>query len=273
MKTMCHVLGVSESGYYAWRKREPSQRQVENERLTEQISQAFLHGREVYGSPRVHAELRAQGINCGKHRVARLMRQAGLRAIQKQRRVRTTDSHHSDPVAPHLLQRDFTAPAPNRKWLTDIPAVWTAEGWLYLAVVLDVYSRLVVGWAMASHREESLVEAALWMALGRRQPVEELMHHSDRGSQYTSLAYQSVLAQFPIQVSMSGKGDCYDNAMMESFFSSLKTECVNQQVYQSHSEAKLSIFEWIEVFYNRQRRHSSLAYLSPVAYEQQQAHI
>jgi putative transposase len=139
-------------------------------------------------------------------------------------------------------------------------------------VVLDVYSRLVVGWAMASHREESLVEAALWMALGRRRPVEELMHHSDRGSQYTSLAYQVVLAQFHIQVSMSGKGDCYDNAMMESFFSSLKTECVHRQPYQSRSEAKQSIFEWIEVFYNRQRRHSSLAYLSPVAYEQQ-AHV
>jgi len=176
-------------------------------------------------------------------------------------------------VAPNLLQRAFTAPAPNRKWLTDITAVWTAEGWLYLAVVLDVYSRLVVGSSMDSHREESLVEAALWMALGRRQPVEELIHHSDRGSQYTSLAYQVVLAQFHIQVSMSGKGDCYDNAMMESFLSSLKTECVYQHIYQSRSEAKQSIFEWIEVFYNRQRRHSSLAYLSPVAYELQGSHV
>lgn len=266
---MCRVLEVSESGYYAWRKREPSQRQRENERLTEQITQAFHQGRGVYGSPRVQAELRTQGIGCGKHRVARLMRQAGLRAVQKQRRVCTTDSHHTDPVAPNLLQRDFTAPAPNRKWLTDITAVWTTEGWLYLAVVLDVYSRLVVGWAMASHREESLVETALWMALGRRQPVEELLHHSDRGSQYTSLAYQAVLAQFRIQVSMSKKGDCYDNAMMESFFRSLKTECVHRQAYQSRAEAKQSIFEWIEVFYNRQRRHSSLGYRSPVVYEQQ----
>ncbi len=273
MKTMCQVLGVSESGYYAWCKREPSQRQRDNECLTEQIRHAHEQGRQVYGSPRVHAELRAQGIRCGKHRVARLMQQAGLRAIQKRRRICTTDSHHSDPVAPNLLQRDFTAPAPNRKWLTDITAVWTAEGWLYLAVVLDVYSRLVVGWAMASHREESLVEAALWMALGRRQPAEELLHHSDRGSQYTSLAYQAVLAQFQIQVSMSGKGDCYDNAMMESFFSSLKTECVNRQAYQSRAEAKGSIFEWIEVFYNRQRRHSSLAYQSPAAFEQQDSHV
>jgi putative transposase len=272
VKIMCRVLGVSESGYYAWCNRLPSRRQRENERLVEQIRLAYDQGRQVYGSPRIHAELRALGIVCGKHRVARLMQQADLRAVQKRRRVCTTDSQHSDPVAPNLLQRDFTAPAPNRKWLTDITAVWTAEGWLYLAVVLDVYSRLVVGWAMASHREESLVEAALWMALGRRNPAGELMHHSDRGSQYTSLAYQAVLAQFQIQVSMSGKGDCYDNAMMESFFSSLKTECVHRQVYQSHAEAKLSIFEWIEVFYNRQRRHSSLDYLSPAAYEQQ-AHV
>jgi transposase InsO family protein len=270
---MCRVLGVSESGYYAWCRRKPSRRQAANERLVEQIRVAYEQGRQVYGSPRIHAELRAQGIVCGKHRVARLMQRAGLRAVQKQRRVRTTDSQHSDPVAPNLLQRDFTAPAPNRKWLTDITAVWTTGGWLYLAVVLDVYSRLVVGWAMASHREESLVEAALWMALGRRHPAVDLLHHSDRGSQYTSFAYQAVLAQFQIQVSMSGKGNCYDNAMMESFFSSLKTECVHRQVYHSYSEAKLAIFEWIEVFYNRQRRHSSLAYLNPAAYEQQQAHV
>jgi transposase InsO family protein len=273
VKTLCRVLAVSESGYYAWCKREPSRRQLENEHLVEHIRQAYKLGRQVYGSPRIHAELRAQGIICGKHRVERLMRQANLRAIQKRRRICTTDSHHSDPVAPNVLQRDFTAPAPNRKWLTDITAVWTTDGWLYLAVVLDVYSRLVVGWAMSSHRDESLVEEALWMALGWRKPVQELLHHSDRGSQYTSLAYQAVLAQFHIQVSMSGKGDCYDNAMMESFFSSLKTECVHRQVYQSHSEATGSIFEWIEVFYNRQRRHSSLAYLSPAVYEQQQAHV
>jgi transposase InsO family protein len=270
---MCRILAVSESGYYAWGKREPSHRQLENEQLTKQIRQAYEQGRQVYGSPRVHAELRAQGIICGKHRVARLMRQAGLRAIQKRHRTCTTDSQHGDPVAPNVLQRDFTASAPNRKWLTDITAIWTAEGWLYLAVVLDVYSRLIAGWAMASHREESLVEEALLMALGWRKPCQELIHHSDRGSQYTSLAYQMVLAQFHMQVSMSKKGDCYDNAMMESFFSSLKTECVDRQVYQSRSEAKLSVFEWIEVFHNRQRRHSSLAYLSPIAYEQQGSHV
>ncbi len=168
---MCRVLGVSESGYYAWGKRKPSRRQAENEQLIEHIRSAYEQGRYVYGSPRIHAELRAQGIACGKHRVARLMRQVGLRAVQKRRRMCTTDSQHSDPVAPNLLQRDFTAPAPNREWLTDITAVWTAEGWLYLVVVLDVYSRLAVRWAMDPHREESLVEAVLWMAPGRRHPA------------------------------------------------------------------------------------------------------
>jgi putative transposase len=196
-------------GYYAWRKREPSRRQRENEQLTEHIRQAYQQGRHVYGSPRVHAP--AAGIrkgSCVGSAVWRAVwRQADLRAIQKRRRICTTDSHHSDPVAPNVLQRDFTAPARCRKGLTDSTAVWTVEGWLYLAVVLDVYSRLVVGWAMASHRDEGLVEEALWMALGWRKPVAELMHHSDRRSQYTSMAYQAVLAQFQIQVSMSGKGD------------------------------------------------------------------
>ncbi len=170
MKTMCRVLRVSESGYYAWRKRRPSQRQMENERLKEQIHQVFRQGRQVYGSPRVHAELQAQGGSIGKHRVARLMQQAGLQAIHKcRRRMQTTDSKHSDPVAPNLLARDFSAPAPNRKWLTDLTAIWTAQGWLYLAVVLDVYSRVVVGWSMAPHREESLVEAARLHGTGSAQ--------------------------------------------------------------------------------------------------------
>jgi putative transposase len=273
VKIMCRMLAVSESGYDAWGKREPSHRQLENERLTEQIRHAYERGRQVYGSPRVHAELQAQGIICGKHRVERLMRQAGLRAIQKRHRICTTDSRHSEPVAPNVLQRDFTASAPNQKWLTDITAIWTAEGWLYLAVVLDVYSRLVVGWAMDEHRDQHLVESALLMALGWREPAENMLHHSDRGSQYTSQDYQAILTQAGIQVRMSGKGNCYDNAMMESFFSSLKTECVDRQVYESRVQAKLSVFEWIEVFYNRKLRHSSLAYLSPVAYEQQDSHV
>ena len=168
------------------------------------------------------------------------------------------------PVAPHLLERDFSAEAPNRKWLADITDVWTAEGWLYLAVILDVYSRLVVGWARDSHRDEQLTERALLMVLGRCQPADKLLHHSDRGSQYTSHDYQAFLGQAGILASMSGKGNCYDNAMMESFISSLKTECVHRQSYESRSEAKHSIFEWREVVYHRQRRHSSLGYLGPV---------
>jgi len=244
VKTMCQILRVSKSGYFAWCKRKPSHRQVENKQLVEQIHQAYVRGRQVYGNPRVHAELRAQAIVCGKHRVERLMRQANLRTAHQRRRTCTTDSLHGDPVAPNLLQHDFAAPAPNRKWLTDITAIVTTEGYLYLAVVLDVYSQLIVGWAMASHREESLVEEAMRMALGRRNSVEDLLHHSDRGSQYTGLAYQAMrLVQFHIQVSMSRKGNCYDHAMMESFFRSFKMECVDLQAYQSRSEASLSVFK------------------------------
>lgn len=215
----------------------------------EQIRLAYQRGRQVYGSPRIHAELRDQGLRCGKNRVARLMRENGLRVVYKRRHVKTTDSQHALPVAPNLLQRDFNAEAPNRKWLADITDVWTGEGWLYLAVIPDVYSRLIVGWAMDSHRDEPLTERALLMALGRRQPADELLHHSDRGSQYTSHDYQALLAQAGIVVSMRGKGNCYDHAMMESFISSLKTECVHRQSFQSRSEAKQVIFEWIEVMH------------------------
>jgi putative transposase len=186
VKTMCRALSVSESGYYSWKQRGPSQRELEDQRLTEQIRLAYQTGRQVYGSPRIHAELRDQGLRCGKNRVARLMRQAGLRVVHKRRHRTTTDSQHAEPFAPNLLQRDFNAEAPNRKWLADITDIWTAEGWLYLAVILDVYSRLIVGWAMDSHRDEQLTERVLLMALGRRQPADELLHHSDRGSQYTS---------------------------------------------------------------------------------------
>jgi putative transposase len=183
VKPMCRALSVSESGYYAWKQRGPSRRELEDQRLTEQIRLAYHHGRQVSGSPRIHAELQDQGIRGGKNRVARLMRQAGLRVVQKRRHITTTDSQHALPVAPNLLQRDFSAEAPNRKWLADITDVWTTEEWLYLAVILDVYSRLIVGWAMDEHRNEQLTERALLMALGRRRPADELLHHSDRGSQ------------------------------------------------------------------------------------------
>jgi putative transposase len=255
--TMCQVLEVSVSGYYAWKQRAASARMRQVHEATHQ----------VYGSRRIRAELAEQGSSCGRKRVVRLMRQHGLEARRRHRTV-TTDSQHSDPVAPNLLDRDFSAVAPNTKWVTDITGVWTAEGWLFVAVVLDLFSRLVVGWAMAAHRDAQLVEQALQMALLRRHPAAGLLHHSDRGSQYTSGLYQSLLAQIGVQVSMSGKGDCYDNATMESFFSSLKGEWTDWDAYQTRQEAQLSIFEYIEVFYNRQRRHSTLGYLSPVIYEQ-----
>jgi putative transposase len=249
----CRVLAVSESGYSAWRKREPSHRQRANERLTQQIRQASERGRHGSGSPRVPAQLRAQGILCGQHRVARRMQQAGLRAVPTRRRTGTTASRHDAAVAPNGRPRDCTAPAPTRTWLTDITALWTVQGWLYLAVVLDVDARLIVGWAMAAHREESLVAAARWMALSRRKPGEELLHHSERGSQYSSLTSQTVRAPFHMQVSRSSKGDGYDHAMMESFISSLKTACVHRHTYQSPEQAQASILECIAVFANRQR--------------------
>jgi putative transposase len=197
------------------------------------------------------------------------MRQGGLSAQLPRHRTRTTDSQHTDPIAENVLARDFTATAANTKWVADITAIWTMQGWLYLAVVLDIYSRMVVGWAMDAHRDAVLVEKALQMALLRRHPEPGLLHHSDRGSQYTCHDYQQVLAHSGIVVSMSRKGDCYDNALMESFNGTLKTECVARQSFQTRAQARQAIFEYLEVFYNRQRLHSSLGYVSPSSYEQQ----
>jgi putative transposase len=237
--------------------------------LTERITQLYQANRQVYGSPRLHAALRANGHACGKKRVARLMRQCGLSAKLRRHRTRTTDSQHDHPVAENVVGRDFTVTAPNTKWVADITGVWTAGGWLYLAVVLDIYSRMVVGWAMDAHREAVLIENALQMARARRHPEPGLLHHSDRGSQYTCQDYQALLARSGMVVSMSRKGDCYDNALMESFNGKLKTECVERESYQTRSQARRSIFEYLEAFYNRQRLHSSLGYVSPVVYEQQ----
>jgi putative transposase len=265
---MCRVFSVSESGYYAWRKRPACQRKREDALLTEEIWQGFRthHGR--YGSPRLHAELRDRGISCSRKRVARLMREADLSARRKRRRVITTRRDTTHPVAPNVLDRDFTAAEPNTKWTTDITYIPTAQGWLYLAVILDLYSRLVVGWSMSAHCDEELVANALHMALARRRPKAGLLHHSDRGCQYTSTAYRKKLEQAGVVVSMSRKGNCWDNAAMESFFATLKEECVGSVIYQSHEQARRSLFEYLEVYYNRQRRHSTLGYLSPFVYEQ-----
>jgi putative transposase len=264
---MCRVLNVSVSGYYAWKKRPLCAHKREDGELTQRIVQAFTTHRGVYGSPRIVAELRAQGTPCGRRRVMRLMRQAQLcaRATPKHRATTQSDPGAKERIAPNVLNRAFSAPTANCKWVADITAIPTAEGWLYLAVVLDVFSRLVVGWAMAPVQDEHLVEQALRMALGRREPQAELLHHSDRGSEYTSDAYLALLKSWGIQVSMSRTGNCYDNAVMERFFGTLKRECPMQ--FETRQQARGAIFEFIEVFYNRVRRHSALGYLSPVDFE------
>jgi putative transposase len=265
---MCRVLSVSRSGYYAWRKRPASPRKMANDIVLEQIKAAHHKSRQTYGSPRIQAELVAQGIRCGHNRVARLMRLNGLRAKQKRAfKVKTTDSNHHQPVAPNLLDQDFQTDQPDRKWLTDITYIATAEGWLYLAVVLDLYSRRIVGWAMSDRLERQLVIDALLMALQARRPPPGLLHHSDRGSQYASQAYQALLTKHQLRCSMSRAGNCYDNAPMESFFSTLKSELIHHRRYATRAEARADIFEFIEVFYNRFRRHSALAFQSPVMFE------
>ena len=269
---MCRALEVSVSGYYAWRTRTkagPSAHERADAVLSAHIRTAFLAGRGVYGSPRIHAALRTAGVRCARKRVARLMRLHGLAAGRPRRRKpRTTDSQHTQPIAPNVLARDFSAEAPNRKWVADITGIPTRSGWLYLAGILDVYSRRAIGYAMDGCRDERLVETALDMALvGRRPRAGRLIHHSDRGSQYSSTGYRGILEEHGIRMSMSGKGEPYDNALMESFFSTLKAECVERQDFQTPDEARTCIFEYLEVFYNRQRLHSSLGYRSPMAFE------
>ena len=265
---MCNVLGVSESGLYAWRKRPACQRTREDAQLTQEIRQVYATHRGRYGSPRIHRELKDQGRCTSRKRVARLMREAALSARRKQRRVLTTRRDISHPVAPNVLNREFTATEPNQKWVTDITYIPTRQGWLYLAVILDLYSRAVVGWSMSACCDEALATSALHMATCRRRPQAGLLHHSDRGCQYTSHRYRQRLEQAGMIVSMSRKGNCWDNAAMESFFGSLKEECVGNAIYSSHEQARQSLFEYLEVYYNRQRRHSSLGYVSPLTYEQ-----
>ncbi len=267
MTVMCEVLEVSVSGYYAWRKREPSKHSREDAILAEKITVAFQANRRVYGSPRLHAELHAQGLHCARKRVARLMREMGLVAKRPRHRTVTTKREQGAAVAANLLQQDFHADQPNQKWTTDTTYIWTQEGWLYLAVVLDLFSRLVVGWAMAAVQDAALVINALNMALARRCPQAGLLLHSDRGSTYTSESYLALLQHQNITVSMSRTANCYDNAVTEAFFHSFKTECIDQECFQSRTQARQCTFEYIETFYNRTRRHSTLQYLSPVEFE------
>jgi putative transposase len=261
------VLGVSPSGYYAWRKRPPSAREMANQELLKKIKAVFEESGETYGSPRVYRELNRQGVKCSENRIARLMRLRGLKAKQTRRYRTVTKRNRTHPVAPNLLQRDFVAQQPDQKWLADITYISTWEGWLYLATILDMYSRRIIGWAMSERMTDDLTLNALRMALRRRQPGPGLVHHSDQGSQYTSQAYQALLKEHGVQASMNSVGNWYDNAPMESFFGTLKSECVHHVIYRTRDEARADLFSYIEVFYNRRRLHSALDYLSPEEYE------
>ena len=264
----CGVLGVSRSGYYARRRRPESARGRRRRELAGKVGAVHEGNRRVYGSPRVHRALLAAGERVSENTVAKVMREHGIRAKSKKKFVpRTTDGGHDRPVADNVLGRHFGAEMPDRKWASDITYVPTAEGWLYLAAVIDLCSRKVVGWSMADHMRTDLVADALRMALARRSPGEGLLHHSDRGVQYASDDYQRLLAENGIRCSMSRGGDCYDNAVMESFWGTLKTELVNHERYATREQARASVFEYVEVFYNRHRLHSALGYLSPKQFE------
>jgi len=272
VRRMCQVLRVTRSGYYAWQRSSPGPRAQANQALTAQIRAEFLTSRQTYGSPRIQVTLQRKGVTCGRHRVARLMSQERIWAHQRRKAHPVTTQRDPGVMpAPNRLNQDFSAPAPNCKWVSDFTYIETGEGWLYLAVVLDLFSRKVIGWAMSETMDTALVEAALRMALLSRRPAPGLLHHSDHGSQYTSAAYLNGLSTALTQLSMSRVGNCYDNAVMESIFGTLKTECVTDR-FATHALARTTIFEYIEVWYNRQRLHSSLDYFSPVEFEQQPGH-
>lgn len=260
---MCRVLGVSRSGLYAWQRRAPSARAEFDDELGRRIRVSHETSRGTYGSPRVHRDLERQGVRVGRKRVERLMRREGLRGRVRRRFRRTTDSNHALPVAMNVLNRRFSVDAPDRVWAGDITYVRTAGGWGYLAVILDLHSRLVVGWALADHMRTELVESALGSALNKRKPSQDLLHHSDRGSQYASASYRGKLEAHGIEVSMSRRGDCWDNAVVESFFGTLKQELIHPARWIDLAEARAAIHEYVEVFYNRQRLHSSLGYQTP----------
>jgi len=268
VRIMCGVLGVSPAGYYAWRSRPESRRSTVNRELVDDIQLVHRNNHGRYGSPRIHAELQAQGRGVSRGRIERLMRHHGIRAIMaRPRRVRTTDSRHDLPIAPNLLKREFVAAAPNRIWLADITYIETDQGWLYLAAVMDLYSRRIVGWAMEDHLRADLPAAALRMAISAQRPAAGLIHHSDRGVQYASADYRKLMQSAGFRASMSRKADCYDNAPMESFFHTLKTELVHHRQYATPQEATRDIFAYIEGFYNRTRRHSAIGYISPMEME------
>jgi transposase InsO family protein len=268
---LCRALGVSRSGYYAWTRRPPSSRALVDAKLVPVIRACHARSRATYGSPRIHQDLRALDHRVSRKRVARLMRREGLCARPPRRYRVTTESGHKLPVAPNVVARNFNATGPNRVWVTDMTYVWTWEGWLFLAVIVDVFSRRVVGWSAADHLRTQLPLEALGMALGLRRPQHGLVHHSDRGCQYASDLYRAELAARGIVCSMSRVGDCWDNAVAESFFATLKAELIHRRPWPTKHEARLAIHDYIGGFYNPHRRHSSLGYLSPMDYEAQHA--
>ena len=267
VRMMCRLLKVSSSGYYAWRVRPESQRAQTDRELTRVIRRLHADSQGVYGSPKMRDELKDEGYHCGRHKVARLMRLAGLRGCPKRRFKITTECDPSHPVAKNLLRQDFAAEAPNQRWASDITYISTHQGWLYLAVVMDLYSRRIVGWSMSRWLNRHLVIDALSMAIGSRRPERVLIHHSDRGSQYTSDDFRDELEKHGIECSMSARGNCYDNAVVESFFGLLKRERVNRVRYRTRDEARADVFDYIECFYNRKRRHGYLGNISPATFE------
>ena len=271
VQRLCKVLGVSPSGYFAWRGRPACRRQRDDLVLLAHVRSAFALSNGTYGSPRLTRELQDAGLAVGRRRTARLMRENGLRARQPRRFKRTTDSLHAFPVAPNLLDQDFAAERPDEKWGADLSYIWTREGWLYLAVVLDLFARRVVGWAVSDRLHKELALTALRRALVVRRPTAGLIHHSDRGSQYCSIEYQAELRKHGIQISMSGKGNCYDNSMVETFFKTLKSELVWRTVFQTRVEARKVLARYIDGFYNPLRRHSALGFISPAQFERHTA--
>jgi putative transposase len=267
VQTACAVLGVSASGYYAWKGRAASSRQRRDLLLLAHIRADFATSNETYGSPRMHAELNENGVVVGRHRVARLMSENGLKARQKTRFKKTTDSDHGGPVATNVLDQDFAADGPDQKWGVDISYVWTAEGWLYLAIVVDLFSRRIVGWQLSDRMKRGLAMSALQRAINLRRPPPGLIHHSDRGSQYCSDDYRRMLRDHSFVASMSGRGNCYDNAMVETVFKTIKSELIWRTAFATRDQASKAIGQYIEGFYNPRRRHSSLGYVSPVTFE------
>jgi putative transposase len=267
---MCGALGVSRGGFYAWLKRAPSKRSRTDETLSAKVRTSFIGSDRTYGARRVWHDLLAEGITCGLHRIERLMRSQGFKARPRRRRLPPDlGERQASAVAANVLNRTFAAPAPNCRWIADFTYIWTAEGWLYVAAVIDLFSRRVVGWSMSAAMTAQLVTDALVMAIWRRGKPDALLHHSDRGSQYTSEQFQRLMADHGVVCSMSRSGNVWDNAAMESFFSSLKTERIDRRTYRTRDEAKADVFDYIERFYNPKRRHSTIGYLSPMEFERQ----